>query len=238
MKTPSTIGIIGGMSPESTHVYYRHIVRRHEEVFGDHSYPRMVITSVSFQEYIDWQHSGDWQRIAEGLEREFHAVAAAGAAFGVLATNTMHKVLPDVKSPIPVLNVMDAVARHFKVQGVRRLALTGTRFTMSDGFYQKGLERRGVGVIIPDGAEQTALHRTIYDELILGKATRESRARFAALTARLAGTGAEVMLLACTELGLLCDGLALPLPTMDTAIIHAEAAWQVATGRASLDSFR
>ena len=105
MQKPLTIGIVGGMSPESTAIYYQHIVRHHQLAFHDHSYPPIIITSVSFQQYIDWQHEEAWPKIAHGLEQEFGRLAAAGADFAILATNTMHKVLPWIKTAIPVLSI-------------------------------------------------------------------------------------------------------------------------------------
>src|SRR5579859_5805839 len=110
MPELKTIGIVGGMSPESTVTYYQHIVRRQEAVDRDHRYPRIVITSVSFQQYIDWQHAGAWDQIAAGLEQECRALAAAGADFALLATNTMHKVLPQIHSPLPIFSILDAVS--------------------------------------------------------------------------------------------------------------------------------
>lgn len=140
MKDSLTLGIVGGMSPESTVTYYQHIIRRQQAEFGDHNYPRIVISSVSFQRYIDWQHEELWERIADELAGEFRALAAAGADFAVLATNTMHKVLPQIDSSIPVLSILDAVADHARANKIKSVGLTGTRFTMSDGFYAQGLE--------------------------------------------------------------------------------------------------
>ena len=187
MKKPLTIGIVGGMSPESTAIYYEHIVRRHQLEFHNHGYPPIIITSVSFQEYIEWQHQEAWQKIAEGLEQEFGRLAAAGADFAVLATNTMHKVLPEIKSSIPVLSILDVVADYCRRNGLATIALTGTRFTMSDGFYSRGLESHGLKVIIPSVSQQDQIHRTIYEELIAGLVTPDSIKAFAA--AAISGSG-------------------------------------------------
>src|SRR5438552_9817793 len=149
MHSPLTIGIIGGMSPESTATYYQHIVRRHQNEFHDHSYPRIVIVSVSFQKYVTWQHEGDWDQITGELTGEFQRVAAAGADFAILATNTMHKVLPAIRSPIPVLSILDAVTKYAEKGRIKSIGLTGTKFTMSDGFYAEGLERHGLTVLKP-----------------------------------------------------------------------------------------
>jgi aspartate racemase len=228
------VGIVGGMSPESTVTYYRHIVRRHQAEFGDHGYPRVVIASVSFQQYVGWQHEGDWGRIAENLAREFRAVSAAGADFAVLATNTMHKVLPLIESPVPVLSVFDAVARRAAGAGVEKIGLTGTKFTMSDGFYAAGLERRGLKALLPARDEQEAIHRIIYDELILGRVDERSVRRFTEIGEGLLRRGAEAVLLGCTELELLVRERDFKAKTIDSTLAHADAAWEAAVGRGPL----
>ena len=217
-----TIGIVGGISPESTLAYYRHIIRAHTAARGDHSYPRIVVASVSFQRYIDWQHAGDWTAIARGLEQELQALRAAGADFAIIAANTMHKVVPDMVPALPLLHVVDAVAAEAASRGVRRLGLTGTAFTMNDGFYGRGLSERGLEVVLPDEDERRDIHRMVYDELIFGRAETASRERFAAIARRLVERGAEAVLLACTELVLIAPDV----PWIDTAEVHALAAWR------------
>ncbi|HMG33690.1 MAG TPA: amino acid racemase [Blastocatellia bacterium] len=229
-----TIGIVGGMSPESTVTYYQHIVRRHHSAFGDHSYPRIVICSVSFQKYIDWQHRGDWDRIAVELEREFQSAAGAGAELAVLATNTMHKVLPAIRSPIPVLSIMEAVADFATNAGIKTVGLTGTRFTMSDRFYAEGLEARGLKVIVPDAEQQERIHRIIYDELIKGDVRDSSVEDFGAIGRALLSRGAEAIVLGCTELELLTRNRGLGIRTIDSTLVHAEAAWERAVGVSEL----
>lgn len=228
---PLAIGIIGGMSPEATVTYYQHIVRCHLQEFGDHSYPRIVISSVSFQAYIEWQQQGDWQRIRKELEREFHAVAAAGADFAVLATNTMHKVLPSLDSPVPVLSILDTVADRARKSGVKSVALTGTRFTMSDGFYAEGMESRGLRVISPSADEQDAIHHIIYDELIAGVVNAGSVENFATIARSLVSRGAEAILLGCTELQMLTQDAWFADRILDSTLIHSEAAWRLAVRR-------
>lgn len=231
MKAPLTIGIVGGMSPESTVTYYQHIVRKHHTELRDHSYPRIVIASVSFQKYIDWQHDGAWDQIAAELEHEFRAVANAGADFALLATNTMHKVLPAIRSPVPILSILDAVSSHAKLSGIRSIGLTGTRFTMSDGFYARGLEDNGLNVILPTNTEQELIHRIIYEELIEGRVESSSVDEFAKIAQRLSERGAEAVLLGCTELELLTRGRELQTQTIDSTRIHATAAWRISIGR-------
>jgi aspartate racemase len=228
MKQPLTIGIVGGMSPESTMTYYRLIIRKHETEFHDHSYPRIIISSVSFQRYIDWQHKGDWASIAEALEKEFIAIAAAGADFAVLATNTMHKVLPAIKSSIPVLSIFEVIESFARLHGVKSVGLTGTRFTMADGFYAKELDDRGLRVLIPDEAAQELIHTIIYNELISGKILPSSIGQFEEVARSMLARGADAVLLACTELELLTRGQGNQIRFIDTTKLHAEAAWKAA----------
>ena len=231
MQKPLTIGIVGGMSPESTAIYYQHIVRHHQLAFHDHSYPRIIITSVSFQQYIEWQHDEAWQQIAEGLEQEFGRLAAAGADFAILATNTMHKVLPSIKTSIPVLSIIEVVADYCRLKGVSTIALTGTRFTMSDGFYAQGLQSYGLEVIIPDVSQQDQIHRIIYEELIAGVVKPDSVKAFAEIGRELTARGAQAILLGCTELVMLVENNPTELNTIDSTRLHAEAAWRKAVGR-------
>src|ERR1043166_317845 len=206
IKTPLTIGIVGGMSPESTVTYYRRIVDRHESEFHDHGYSRIVIVSVSFQRFIDWQHEQNWSRIASELEMEFQKVAAAGADFIILATNTMHKILPSIRSPIPVLSILDAISKYARMKGVQSIGLTGTKFTMSDGFYAEALEHLGSKVLTPSAGQQETIHRIIYEELIFGKVNPKSVEEFLRIAEDLSRNGADSILLGCTELELLTKG--------------------------------
>jgi aspartate racemase len=230
-----TIGIIGGTSPESTAVYYQTIVRRHIAWAGDHSYPRILIASVSFQQYIDWQHDGSWDQVAAGLQQEADALERAGADLLLLAANTMHKVLPSLHSRLPFISVMDAVARVARERGICSVGLTGTRFTMADGFYDQGLIERGLQVVLPDQAQQQEIHRMIYDELISGQVRPASVSSFAAIARDLQAQGAEATLLACTELELLDQDGQLGVPIIDSTNAHATLAWKLATGQSSSD---
>lgn len=225
-----TIGIIGGTSPESTAVYYQTIVRRHVARFGDHSYPRILIASVSFQRYIDWQHDGDWERVAAGLQGEADALERAGADLLLLAANTMHKVLPKLSSRLPFVSIMDAVAEAARRDGVAKVGLTGTGFTMGDGFYAAGLAERGLGVVLPSAEQQQEIHRIIYNELINGVVRPESVAGFDAIARDLQARGADATLLACTELELLAQGGHMTVPLIDSTEAHAVLAWRTAIG--------
>jgi len=230
------IGIVGGMSPESTATYYQHIVHRHQAEFHNHDYPRIIITSVSFQRYVEWQHEGAWVQIARGLESEFQAVASAGADFAILATNTMHKVLPQIHSPVPVLSILDAVGRHTKLKGIKNIGLTGTRFTMSDGFYAQGLESQGLSVVLPNAAEQETIHNIIYDELIFGRVNLSSESKFIEIAQGLLTRGAEAILLGCTELEFLTRENPSQLIFIDSTKVHADTAWEISKGKLSLSA--
>src|SRR5258706_2228557 len=230
MNKPLTIGIVGGMSPESTVIYYQQMVHHHQVEFHNHSYPRIIITSVSFQQYIDWQHDEFWEKIAQGLEQEFESLAAAGADFAVLATNTMHKVLPLIKSSIPILSILDVVGRYALTNNLKTIGLTGTRFTMSDGFYAQGLESHGLEVLIPTAIQQDRIHHIIYDELIADQVNPSSTREFARIAQDLSERGAEAILLGCTELVMLVEDRPLELETIDSTRLHADAAWRMAVG--------
>ncbi len=231
MNKPRTIGIVGGMSPESTITYYRKIVRMHQTEFGNHSYPRIVIASVSFQQYIDWQQQGLWNRIADGLNKEFLALGNAGADFAILATNTMHKILPQIDSPISVLSILDAVADYANTKEIKSIGLTGTRFTMSDGFYAEGLECRGLSVVLPNEAEQETIHNIIYDELIYGRVDSLTVNKYIEITQELLTRGAEAVLLGCTELELLTRKNSTQSNFIDSTEVHARLAWEISIGK-------
>jgi aspartate racemase len=222
------------MSPESTVTYYQRIVHRHQAEFHDHNYPRVVIASVSFGQYVAWQHAGEWTAIARGLEREFQALGSAGADFALLATNTMHKVLPQVHSPIPVLSVLDAVGQRAKEKGISTIGLTGTHFTMSDGFYSEGLESRGLSVLVPTASQQQTIHKIIYDELIFGRVNTSSANKFIEIARGLLRRGADAILLGCTELELLVREHPSEIRFVDSTEVHAEMAWEISIGKAHL----
>ncbi len=225
------IGMIGGMSPQSTITYYQTIIRVHYASYADHSYPRILIGSIPFQPLSDACHEGDWGAIRDMIQAEGEALAAAGADFLMILANTPHKVVPLLNLPRPLLTVYDAVASTAKGIGFRKIGLTGTDFTMSDGFYQAALEERDLDVVLPDPEDRETIHRIIYDELVTGLVTEESQEAFARIAVRLGEKGAEVVLLGCTELELLTRNRSLEVPSLDTTFAHAVAAWKHATGQ-------
>lgn len=221
-----TIGILGGMSPESTIEYYRHITRSYTEKFGDYGYPEIVIFSVSFQPYVDWPAAGAWNLVADGLADAARKLSAAGADFVVIATNTMHKVVDEIRAKvdIPILSLLDVVGDAIDAQGLKTVGLLGTRFTMESTFYQDALAKRGITVVVPDAADRETVNRVIYDELVAGEIRDESRAEYLAIIERLAAQGAQGIILGCTEIPLLVKQADTPLPLFDTTILHADAA--------------
>ena len=221
-----TIGILGGMSPESTIEYYRHITRSFTEKFGDYGYPEIVIFSVSFQPYVDWPAAGAWNLVADGLADAARKLSAAGADFVVIATNTMHKVVDEIRAKvdIPILSLLDVVGDAIDAQGLKTVGLLGTRFTMESTFYQDALAKRGITVVVPDAADRETVNRVIYDELVAGEIRAESRAEYLAIIERLAAQGAQGIILGCTEIPLLVKQADTPLQLFDTTILHADAA--------------
>jgi aspartate racemase len=146
------IGILGGVSAESTRTYYEHITREHTRRYGDYSYPEVIIYSVSFQEFVDWHYNERWDLTANKMIAVFKALEKGGADFGLIAANTLHIVFDRVQKAIsiPLLNIIDATAEAIKEEGVTSIGLLGTIFTMRKDFYRKGLERRGISTLVPD----------------------------------------------------------------------------------------
>lgn len=188
-----------------------------------------MIASVSFGPLIRWFEKDNWDQIAKTIQSELEAVAAAGADFAVIATNTVHKILPQLSPPLPVISIIDAVAEHAKTEGLLTLGLTGTAYTMSDGFYAEGLRANGVDVVLPEQSDQEAINRMVFDELISGKVVEASIDRFLAITQKLRNSGADGIALSCTELELLTRCRQADVPLLDSATIHADAAWERAT---------
>ncbi len=220
------IGILGGMSPESTVAYYEYITRTYTERFGDYGYPEILIYSVSFQEYVDWPNQDRWELVAQGLSQAGRKLVAAGADLILIATNTMHLVFDEVQSrvEVPMLSLLDATAEAILAQGFSTVGLLGTKFTMEKGFYQEALARRGISTLVPGVDDREYVHRVIYDELVAGQIRGESRDGYVAIIRKLVEQGAEGIILGCTEIPLLVDEASAGIPLFDTTKIHAEAA--------------
>ena len=220
------IGILGGMSPESTVTYYEHITRTYTERLGDYGYPEILIYSVSFQEYVDWPNQDRWDLVAEGLSQAGQKLVEAGADMLLIATNTMHLVFDEVQArvEVPMLSLLDATAEAILAQGLHTVGLLGTKFTMEKGFYQDALARRGITTLVPGADDREYVHRVIYDELVAGQIRDESRDSYVDIIQKLVERGAQGIILGCTEIPLLVDEASAGIPLFDTTQIHAEAA--------------
>ncbi|TDR78442.1 aspartate/glutamate racemase family protein [Paludibacterium purpuratum] len=224
------IGIIGGLSPESTVSYYLHLTRRYVALAGDDSYPEILIYSVDLQKYHDWRDLGRWDLIAEELAGIANRLQAAGAEQGLIATNTMHKVFDEVqaRTALPLLHILDPVVAAIQAAGLREVALLGTHFTMAETFYKDRLARHGIACLVPDTKGQQQLHRIIVTELTRGILSDASREVYLRTIDQLAADGAQGVILGCTEIPLLIRQVDCALPLFDTATLHAEAALQLA----------
>jgi aspartate racemase len=220
------IGILGGMSPESTVAYYEYITRTYTERFGNYGYPEILIYSVSFQEYVDWPNQDRWDLVAEGLSQAGQKLVAAGADLLLIATNTMHLVFDEVQAhvEVPMLSLLDATAEAILARDLHTVGLLGTKFTMEKGFYQNALARQGISTLVPTTGDREYVHRVIYDELVAGRIREESRAGYIAIIRGLVERGAEGIILGCTEIPLLVNEADAGIPIFDTTQIHAEAA--------------
>ena len=221
------IGLLGGMSWESTVSYYQALNRGVRAKLGGLHSARVLLNSVDFAEIERLQHAGDWPATARLLAAEARKLQDGGADFLLIGTNTMHKVAPEIEAAIdiPLLHIADATAAKLQADGITRVGLLGTRFTMEQDFYKGRLQERfGLAVLVPDEAGRERVHRIIYDELCLGEIRESSRAEYLAIIEGLAAAGAEAVILGCTEIALLVGDARAAVPLYDTTAIHAEAA--------------
>lgn len=221
-----TIGLLGGMSWESTVSYYQFINEAVKERLGGLHSAKILLHSVDFAEIEACQSSGDWDRSADILAQAARGLAGAGADFIVICTNTMHKVAPQIqeRSGVPLLHIAEVTARALLDRGVRRAALLGTRYTMTQDFYRGKLAQAGVEVLVPSEEDMDTVNRVIFDELCRGVISPDSRAAFLEIIGTLAQQGAQGVILGCTEIGLLIGQGDTDLPVFDTTRIHARAA--------------
>jgi aspartate racemase len=231
-----TIGILGGMSPESTVVCYEHITRQYTARYGDYGYPEILIYSVNFQRYVDWQLQGKWAEAAKAMAEALERLRLAGADFGLIATNTMHIVFDQVQAAVgmPLLSIVDATARAIRDAGLRTVGLLGTVFTMREPFFRDGLSRYGIDVVVPEHGDQDRINDIIYRELCRGEAPTPSRALFLAIIETLRKQGAQGIVLGCTEIPLLVRPVDCGIPLFNTTLVHAEQALQYAVRQEQL----
>lgn len=234
-----TIGLLGGMSWESTVPYYRTVNEVVKARLGGLHSAKVALLSVDFAEVERLQHAGEWDAAGELLAGAARALEAAGADFVVVCTNTMHKVADAIEAAvaIPLLHIADPTAAAIRAAGLRTVGLLGTRFTMEQDFYVGRLEgRHGLTVLTPPAEDRELVHRVIYDELVLGRLLAPSRAAYWRVIADLVARGAQCVILGCTEISLLVGPRDASVPLFDTTAIHATAAAERAIeGRSALD---
>ena len=222
-----TIGLLGGMSWESTALYYQWINELVKEQMGGLHSARIAMVSVDFQEIEELQHKNKWDVSGEILSKAAQGIEAAGADFLVICTNTMHKVAPQIEEAIgiPILHIADATAEEIKKQGMKTVGLLGTKFTMEQEFYAGRLqELHGLKVLIPNQEDREIVHRIIYEELVLGKVKEQSREEYLRIMNKLRDEGAEGVIEGCTEIVMLVEQKHTEIPLFDTTAIHARKA--------------
>ena len=221
-----TIGLIGGMSWESTVTYYKIINETVKEKLGGLHSAKCILYSVDFQEIEECQANGNWEKSGEILGEAANNLEKAGVDFIVICTNTMHKVVNQIKEKIsiPILHIAEMTAEKILEKGLKNIALLGTKYTMEQDFYKSKLIEKGINVIIPDKNDIETINEVIYDELCLGTINSNSKKKFLEIVDKLRSKGAEGIILGCTEIGLLIKNEDTDVPLFDTAVIHAEEA--------------
>lgn len=221
-----TIGLLGGMSWESTGLYYRLINQYTKKALGGLHSASIALVSVDFHEIERLQDAGDWKTAADVLSKKARQIESAGADFLLICTNTMHKVAVEIETAIniPLLHIADATANRIKQAGIRTIGLLGTRFTMEETFYKGRLEQHGMTVLVPPAKDRDIVHRVIFDELCLGNIQDASRDAFLRIIEDLRTAGAEGVIEGCTEIVMLVQQAHTDVPLFDTTQIHAQAA--------------
>ncbi|MDT8902531.1 aspartate/glutamate racemase family protein [Anaeroselena agilis] len=226
-----TIGLIGGLSWESSLLYYRIVNEEIKERLGGLHSCKCLMYSVDFAAVAALQHQGEWDKLGALMADAAERLERGGAELLVICANTMHKLADDItrRVDVPLLHIADATAEEIKARGLGKIGLLGTRFTMEGDFYRTRLrEKHGIDVIIPDAADREIIHDVIYRELVLGVVNPDSRQRFREIIGRLAAAGAQGVILGCTEIPLLIDQDDSDLPLFDTTRIHARRAVELA----------
>jgi aspartate racemase len=229
-----TIGLLGGMSWESTALYYRSINDLVKKELGGLHSAQIAMVSVDFQGIEELQHRGEWNEAGEVLSKAAQQIEAAGADFLLICTNTMHKVAPQIEAAIgiPLLHIADATADEIKKRGIKTIGLLGTNFTMEQDFYAGRLAgKHGLKVLIPEENDREIVHRVIYDELVLGDVKDASRAEYLRIMGQLRAEGAEGVIEGCTEIVMLVQQKHSAIPLFDTTAIHARKAVEIALAK-------
>lgn len=219
------IGIVGGLSPESTIEYYKIITREYNKKAGGLNFPEMTIRSVNMREIVDLFNQDKWDDMADIIVSAIHDLQKAGADFAAIATNTPHNAYERIKekSPLYVLSIMDATAREIQKDDYRKVGLLGTKQTMEYGFFQKTFKKYGIETVMPDEEDRNFVDQVIWDELVHGKITEEAKKGYLAIINKMVKNGAEGVILGCTEIPLLIKQEDCPVKIYDTTTIHAKA---------------
>ncbi|MBN1465689.1 amino acid racemase [candidate division KSB1 bacterium] len=221
-----TIGLIGGVGPESTLYYYQNIMHAFNTTYADLAYPQLILYSVNMHEIVHFARSEDWPGLAEWLLAKIDALQRAGAEFAAIASNTPHIVfdrLQDV-SPMPLLSIVTATCDRVREMGLRRIGLLGTRLTMEHDFYKSPFLANGVEIVVPTEAERELIHEKIFSELELGLVRESTRTAFLAIVERMVqAEGIDSLVLGCTELPLLLTESRFGIPFLNTADIHCQS---------------
>ncbi|KPN94832.1 aspartate/glutamate racemase family protein [Lysinibacillus sp. ZYM-1] len=225
-----TIGLIGGMSWESSAEYYRLLNEQVKQKLGGLHSATCILYSVDFQQIEHFQARGQWDQAGNVLAQAAHSLEKAGADFIVICTNTMHKVIDIIESAIsiPILHIADATAKQIKEVGLQKIALLGTMYTMEQAFYKSRVEGFGIEVIVPDHNTRKEVNRIIYEELCMGSIIPNSKSYYSQVINELVQAGAQGVILGCTEIGLLIQQQDVNVPVFDTTVIHAQAAVSMA----------
>ncbi|MFF2177709.1 aspartate/glutamate racemase family protein [Lysinibacillus sp. NPDC058147] len=225
-----TIGMIGGMSWESSAEYYRLMNEEVKQQLGGLHSAKCILYSVDFQEIEQYQAKGAWEKAGEVLGEAAQSLESAGADFIIICTNTMHKVIDIIaaKVTIPILHIADATANQIEKASLQKVALLGTKYTMEQDFYRARVEEFGIGVLVPPADVRAEVNRIIYEELCLGRIEQASKDYYLQVIGDLVQSGAQGIILGCTEIGLLIKQEDVNVPVFDTTVLHAQAAVKMA----------
>lgn len=224
--TYKRIGILGGIGPASTMIYYQYIVREHRRQHGDLRLPEILILSISYQDYAESMCQGKWDVVIAKMAQALKSLQKAGAHYGLIACNTMHVVFDEIRnrSPIPLISIVEATVESIDQQRMKTVGLLGTALTMDSGIYRKSLEARGIETLVPSEEDRRFVDEVICKELVLGATRVKSKERFVRIIDELASLGAEGVILGCTEIPLLISQRDCQIQLFDTALIHAQKA--------------
>lgn len=219
------IGLIGGLSPESTIEYYKIICEEYNRLKGGFNFPAITIRSLNLQEIAELMEEIQWSSVADKIVTAAYDLQRAGADFAAITSNTPHNAYDMIKkmSPIEILSIMDATAEEIKKDGFSRVGLLGTKYTMELGYFERALEQHGIETIVPDAQDRGFVNHVIWEELVHGKVTYAAKQGYQEIIQKMVNRGAQGVILGCTEIPLLIKPEDVPLKTYDTATIHAKA---------------